>query len=140
MLLRPLAAAALVAALASGARHPVIAVYRGTLPCGDCLGIETELTIRAESPVRMAEASFWLKQTHRGRRDGDATYESGGALYVLRGSASDPDATVYELQEARSRQSRYFLLSGDGLRMLDDRKAEIDSKLDHTLKRTESAR
>jgi hypothetical protein len=63
-------------------------------------------------------------------------FESGGSLRVRRGSASDPQATVYELLEARTRQSRFFLLVGDAeLRPLDARRAEVAGAAERCLRR-----
>lgn len=120
-----LAAAVLaLAALASGEEAPVVAVYRGTLPCPDCAGIDAELTVRARS-VDLADARFWLKEARRGGHESARTLESGGPLHVRRGTPSDPGATVYELQEARSGLRRFFRRTGDGeLLELDARKAD----------------
>ena len=144
-----LGAAACVAAIAAVADEPrpatpptgqhVLGFYVGTLPCADCSGIRTELTLFAHGPTSSGTASYWLKETYLGRPEKDATFESGGSWTTQPGK-DDPKAVVYRLTEARSRESRYVLkLSADELKMLDRSGRPIQSKLDYSLKRQPTA-
>jgi copper homeostasis protein (lipoprotein) len=139
--LTPLLAIALAAGSLASAQEPatppkgqrVLGFFVGTLPCGDCSGIVTELTLFA--PEGSGPASYWLRETYLGKPAKDATFESGGSWSTQAG-AHDRKAIVYRLTEARSRESRYFLkVSDDELRMLDRSGRPIESKLDQTLKR-----
>jgi copper homeostasis protein (lipoprotein) len=108
--------------------------YVGTLPCADCSGIRTELNLFAPEGSGV-DASYWLKETYLGRPGKDATFESGGSWKAQPGT-HDPQATVYRLTEARSRESRFLLkVSDDELRMLDRSGRTIESKLDYSLRR-----
>ena len=63
---------------------------------------------------------YELRETYIGTRDGDRTVEKTGGVKVTRGSASDREATVYQLQGERSESRRNFLRVGDNeLRLLD---------------------
>src|SRR4051812_14612115 len=112
----------------------LLGMYTGILPCADCAGIRTDLWIYAEQPS--GEASrYGLRETYIGTRDGDRTFERSGRLKVVRGSASDRDATVYQLdtdQDAR----RNFVRAGDAeLRLLDRDLGEIKSSAPRSLYR-----
>lgn len=145
-----LMAAALGASALLGAQEPtphappagqhVLAFYTGTLPCADCSGIRTELTLFAHGPTASGTASYWLRETYLGKPPKDATFESGGSWTSQPGEA-DPKVTVYRLTEARSRENRFLLkASEDELRMLDRSGRPIESKLDYTLKRQPAPR
>lgn len=106
--------------------------YVGTLPCADCAGIRTELTLLSDGSGR---ASYWLKETYLGKPPKDATFESGGG-WKVDPAAHDSKAQVYRLTEARSSQTRFFLkVSADELLALDRSGKPIASKLDYSLKR-----
>jgi uncharacterized lipoprotein NlpE involved in copper resistance len=110
----------------------VTGFYVGTLPCADCAGIRTELTLLSDGAGR---ASYWLKETYLGKPPKDATFESGGGFQV-EPAAYDAKAQVYRLTEARSSEKRFFLrVSDDELRALDRSGQPIASKLDYSLKR-----
>ena len=74
------------------ARAPQVGTYAGRLPCPDCEGIDTRLMLYPPPEFR-----FVLQRTYRrpyGR------FEIKGPYYIERGSAVDPDATVFELSAA----------------------------------------
>ncbi len=113
----------------------VIGMYIGTLPCADCGGIRTELTLFDPSPGASGPSSYWLKETYLGKPLKNATFESGGSWTTQTGM-DDAKSTVYKLTEARSGESRFLLkVSDDELRMLDRSGRAISSKLDYSLKR-----
>jgi copper homeostasis protein (lipoprotein) len=118
---------------AAPAGQLLVGFYVGTLPCADCPGIRTELSLF--SLPAGTSGSFWLKETYLGKPEKDATFESGGS-WVIEASRDDPKATVYRLTEARSRTDRFLLKVRDGeLRMLDRSGRAIDSKQEYLLKR-----
>lgn len=111
------------------------AVYSGILPCADCAGIRTELRLYAEQPSGRP-IRYELSETYLATRDGDRAFEKSGRWTLLRGSASDPNATVYQLDFDRPATQRDFLRVGDDeLRLLDRRQHEIPSAAPHSLYR-----
>jgi lysophospholipase len=119
------------------AKRPMVAlplVYAGVLPCADCAGIRTELSLYVEQPWGRP-VRYELRQTYLGTRGGDRTLESTGRWNLLRGTQDDPDATVIELDADRPDARRDFLRVGDELRALDRQQREIASAAPHTLRR-----
>ena len=103
----------------------LLGTYTGILPCADCAGIRTDLWIYAEQPS--GEASrYGLRETYIGTRGGDRTVERAGRLAVIRGTANDREATVYQLESDRADARRNFVRAGDNeLRLLDREKREL---------------
>jgi Predicted secreted protein len=115
--------------------------YAGVLPCADCAGIRTEIKLYAEQPSGRP-VRYELSQTYLKTRDGDRSVQSTGRWTILRGSASDRDATVYQLDYDRPGRAQNFLKVGDDeLRQLDGQEREIASPAPHSLHRvsTESS-
>jgi copper homeostasis protein (lipoprotein) len=108
-----------------------IAVFSGVLPCADCIGIRTELTLYTRN-------AFTLEQTYLGTKDGDRTFQSSGRWTTLRGTTADKDATVfYQLNPDKPAEARYFLkISENEIKMLDREQREIQTKANYSLKRT----
>jgi copper homeostasis protein (lipoprotein) len=113
----------------------VLGTFAGTLPCADCAGIRTKLTLYAEQPSGRP-VRYELTETYVGTRDGDRVFNRTGRWTVLRGSASDADATVYQLDFDRPKTVRNFLKLGDDeLRLLDRSQNEIPRQAPHSLHR-----
>jgi copper homeostasis protein (lipoprotein) len=75
------------------AQATTIVKYAGTMPCADCMGIRTVLTLYSEpGPTR-----YELNETYVGTKDGDRSFPRFGRWTILRGSATDADATVYQI-------------------------------------------
>jgi uncharacterized lipoprotein NlpE involved in copper resistance len=109
--------------------------FSGMLPCADCSGIHLELTLYSP-PSKNSPGDYDLKQTYEGTRHGDSSYTEKGTWMILRGSAKNPNATVYELLPAGSDSKQFYLRADKNtLRLLDRRKQELPSQLPHTLKR-----
>ena len=71
------------------------------------------------------------------RKTPDRVFEKTGRWALLRGSANDPNATVYQLDFDRPDTQRDFLKVGDDeLRLLDRRQHEIPSPAPHSLWRS----
>ena len=129
-----LATCALALALAGGpaaAGDPlVLGPFVGTVPCADCPGIETELTLVRRDPAS-AEGTYRLRTTYLER---GGPFERTGAWTTLRGTPQDENATVYELDPDRPGQQQYFLkVDDDRVRMLDGARGPIASDLNFTL-------
>ncbi|MGE0665368.1 MAG: copper resistance protein NlpE N-terminal domain-containing protein [Sphingomonadales bacterium] len=98
--------------------------FKGTLPCADCQGIETSLTL-IQKDEGTAEGSYVLIETYLGKSADPMVAE--GSWTTLRGSAADPDDTVIELNpDSLEFQRRAFLKASDyALRLLGPGLAEI---------------
>src|SRR5882724_7239995 len=97
----------------------LVGIYIGTLPCADCRGIRTALSLYVKVPNQFAEATCKLTETHLGTRDGDQTFESVGRWTILRGNRADPNTTIYQLIYNQPRYIRNFLrVSDEELRLL----------------------
>jgi len=97
--------------------------YAGTLPCGDCRGIRTILTLHSNpAPTR-----YELRETYLGTRDGDLTFNASGPWSIVHGTTTDVDAVVYQLASERPHQTRNFLKDGDHQLILLDRMRTVVS-------------
>lgn len=106
-----------------------IGLWAGKLPCADCAGIRTELTL-------VADGSYRLKETYLGTRGGDRTTESTGQYVTMHGMPGDSTAEVYHLNPLTPADTRYFKALGDtAVVMLDGMMRPIESRLNYTLRR-----
>jgi uncharacterized lipoprotein NlpE involved in copper resistance len=115
----------------------LVGVYKGTLPCADCSGLDTELKLYAKSKFDTTYALYIETRTYRGTRNGDIAYSGRGEWAVLKGSAADSNATVYQLNPDLPSESQFYLLqeSGAVLRQLDRELKPISSQMNVTLRR-----
>jgi copper homeostasis protein (lipoprotein) len=113
----------------------LLGTYTGILPCADCAGIRADLKLYAGQPG--SEASrYEITETYIGTRVGDRTFGKSGRVKMVRGTASDKEATVYQLESDRADTRRAFLRAGDNeLRLLDLEKRELASAAPHSLYR-----
>lgn len=108
-------------------------VFTGTLPCADCSGINTTLTLTSAGQYTDT-GLFTLEQVYEGKSIQPIT--SQGSWTVNRGMPGDLNATVVELTENASNQHYYFLRVGqDTLEMLDAEQNKIPSDIPRTLTR-----
>ena len=84
--------------------------FKGTLPCPDCAGIETSL-ILVQKDEGTAEGTYVLMETFTGKSADPVVTE--GNWTTLRGSAADPDDTVYELNPDNLGAARDFVKVDD---------------------------
>lgn len=118
----------------------LVGTYGGTLPCADCAGVGTELTLYADSRLQ-GEGTFVLAEEYLGTRDGDRSVETRGRWTVVRGTPADPDVTFYKLNASNAERTLYFVRAGeDALRMLDREQREIPLQGNYTLKRVPARR
>jgi copper homeostasis protein (lipoprotein) len=120
------------------ARSPMqlLAQYRGVLPCADCPGIDTTLSLLAGSPNDVAHTRYVLKSRYQERNN---TFTETGTWTIVRGTPDNPDATVYQLKPKNGGQPTNFLrVSDDEILQLDSERRRIDSKLNFSLKKTTS--
>lgn len=116
-LIPPTLAILALTACAHAAPEPLVLRFTGVLPCADCPGIRTELTLTRKAPG-WAEGTYSLSETYLERGGPRVTT---GEWTTLRGDADDEDATVYELEPDRPEHARHFLRLGDdaALKALD---------------------
>jgi copper homeostasis protein (lipoprotein) len=125
----------------SGAPRPGMAilfgVYKGTMPCADCSELETVLRLYAKGKFDTTYAFYVRTQTYRGAPHGDVTLSDRGEWTVLRGDATDPDATVYQLNPDDEQHSEALLVQDKGaaLEQLDRDLKPIETTMNVTLKR-----
>jgi len=114
----------------------LLGVYKGTLPCADCSGLETVLRLYAKGKFDTTYAFFVRTQTYRGAPHGDVTYSDRGDWAVLRGDATEENATVYQLNpDGEHSESLLLQDNGSALVQLDRDLKPIDTKMNLTLKR-----
>lgn len=106
--------------------------YVGLLPCASCEGIETELTLSQAGPAA-AEGTFVLKEKYVGEKDG--LFQATGLWTTLRGTPTDVNATVIQLNPDKVIEARYYLkVSDTEIKLLDNEQREIKSPLNYSLK------
>ena len=112
-------------------------VYKGTLPCADCSGLDTVLRLYAKGKFDTTYAFYVRTQTYRGVSHGDVVLTDRGDWAVLRGDATDENATVYQLNPDDEQHSESLLLqdNGNALVQLDREQKPIDTKMNLTLRR-----
>ncbi len=107
-------------------------IYKGTSPCADCPGIDVELTLKSKDQFTDM-GTFTLKQTYQDRDV--KPLETTGNWTVDRGSATDPDATVYVLDyDKRDQLQNYLRIDDKTIRYLSQDKEELPSPYDYLLK------
>lgn len=115
----------------------LLGVYKGTLPCGDCSGLDTTLRLYAKGKYDTTYAFYVRTQTYRGAPHGDLTLSDRGEWAVLRGDATDENATVYQLNPDDEQHSESLLVQqgGNALTQLDRDQKRIPTKMNLTLRR-----
>ena len=115
----------------------LLGVYKGTLPCADCEGLDTVLRLYTKSKFDFTYAYYVRTQTYHGAPHGDVTYSDRGEWTLLRGDATDDNATVYQLNPDDEKSSEALLVqdNGNALVQLDRELKPIDSKVNLTLRR-----
>ncbi|WP_421933286.1 copper resistance protein NlpE N-terminal domain-containing protein [Phenylobacterium sp.] len=115
------------------AAEPLTMSFSGLLPCADCPGLKTELTLTRDAPYS-GDGTYRLVETYLER---GAPFTTTGKWGTLRGDAIDPDATVYELDPDKPNGARHFLRVGndEALKALDGDMKPLPDALPSTLKR-----
>jgi|SRR5580700_5391121 hypothetical protein len=114
----------------------LVAQYRGVLPCADCPGIDTTLSLLANSPNDLAHTRYVLKSSYQERNN---TFTETGTWTIVHGTPDNPYATVYQLKPKDGGQPTNFLrVSDNEILQLDSERRRIDSKLNFSLKKATS--
>ncbi len=109
--------------------------YSGTLPCADCSGILTKLTITSPDSI---VHHFKMTETYQGLNNkGDQDFNSEGIYLISKGSVNDPEAVIITLNPDKDKNlQRYFqIINEDELRMLDRDQKAIPGNLNYSLKK-----
>jgi len=118
----------------------LIARYRGMLPCADCSGIDTELTLYAKSPDEAVNTRYVLKRTYQKGRGQGRSFAESGTWTLMRGTPDDANATVYQLTDNKTGELTNFLKVGTNqLEQLDKDQRRINSKVKFKLTRVGSS-
>ena len=121
----------------AGSSQPsLVGIFAGDLPCADCSAVRTRLTLYTKAPNDFTEAFFIRTTTYVDAPHGTTTFADRGVWTVLRGDATDPNATVYQLNPD-SRGTEYLLRGHEGntLTQLDPDLKTIATKANLTLTR-----
>lgn len=123
----------LTACAAPRTEEPMVLRFAGDLPCADCPGVRTDLTLTRKAPG-WAKGTYVLSETYLERGGPRVTT---GDWTTLRGDDADPDATVYQLDPDHPDRARHFLRVGDdkALKALDRELRRWPKRLPDTLKR-----
>jgi len=107
----------------------LIGTYKGTTACADCTGIQTELRLYAKGQNDFTDTIYISTRTYQGGRNGDQSFTDRGEWSILKGDATDPNATVYALNPDQPKQTQYFLLAtgGASLTQLDQKMKPIQA-------------
>lgn len=105
-----------------------VAVYEGTLPCRNCAGIDIEARLEGDEQASEAERTFNLDASYREHPQNPPTESYQGQWDVLSGTATDPEATVYELTPQGEGQVYYFLkLDENTLELIDPERRRFEN-------------
>lgn len=118
----------------AGTEQVLLGVFKGTLPCADCAGIETELTLIKTDIIR-GDGPYILKRTYVGRSA--QSFVEEGEWTTERGTNYDRDAVVYALYDSQDPDAtavaRYVKVDESSIRLITLGGDAIDSKLPYEL-------
>jgi copper homeostasis protein (lipoprotein) len=107
--------------------------YSGMLPCADCSGIRTALTLLRDA--QGAPSTFTMSETYVGR-PAAGNPKTSGTWTVVHGDAADKSATVYQLHGSGSAGVTSLLRVDDNtLSLLDGSLGQLPASVPHTLRR-----
>ncbi len=115
--------------------NSALGVFTGILPCADCEGIETTITLKENKEKN--ERTYTLKEVYLGQGS-DKPFETTGMWTIIKGTPSDPNAIVYQLAVENddpedSDVVNYLVVNNTTIKHIDDEMNEFDSKLNYTL-------
>lgn len=117
------------------ANAALLGSFEGVIPCADCGGIKTELTLYQDI-ANSENNSYTLKETYLGGKTGDTTFTTTGKWDILKGTPTNKEAVIYFLNYEEPDDARYFLKQSDtSIVMLDKDQKIIASEHNYTLRR-----
>ena len=114
-----------------------VVVFEGTLPCADCGGIKTKLTLYQNKAKN--KYAYSLQEVYLGQGN-DKTFETTGIWSALKGTQQDPKAIVYQLAVQNDDPEdpdviNYLVIDKNTIKLIDDEMNEFESKSNYTLTR-----
>lgn len=107
---------------------PVIISYQGVLPCADCEGILTTITLSPDSSV------FTITEKYLGKAVNDSAFIHSGNYSLINNGDSLPADLEFSFKNSPDKY--YFKQFGDSaILKLDAERKLIQSQLNYTLKR-----
>lgn len=97
----------------------LIGTYSGKLPCADCSGILTTIAFYAAGANQFLDTYYVTTMKYLDAPKGNITTVTAGEWTLNRGSAADPNATVYCLYSAGGDGRTNYQVKGDTLIALD---------------------
>ncbi|HEX4022340.1 MAG TPA: protease inhibitor I42 family protein [Acidobacteriaceae bacterium] len=113
----------------------LMGTYFGKLPCADCSGIRTTLSLYATGMQELTNTYYVRTMTYLDAPKGDVTSVEAGAWSWSKGTPADPHASVYSLKSNRSNQLENYRLQGDILVALDSDLKPIQAPFNMNLKK-----
>lgn len=112
-----------------------VTVFEGTLPCADCNGIKTTLTLFQNKLKN--QYTYRLHEVYLGQNN-DKTFDTYGKWIALKGTQEDPKAIVYQLSVQNedpedSDVINYLVVNNNTVKLIDDEMNELESKANYTL-------
>lgn len=105
--------------------------YSGVLPCADCSGLQTVLTLSREEAYQ-SFGTYELKEIYEGKSVEPLITK--GRWILRQGTPSDSNASIYELHPDDSDEVDYYQkVTNMQLKMLGSDQKEIDSPFNYTL-------
>lgn len=97
----------------------LIGTYSGKLPCADCSGTLTTIAFYAAGANQFLDTYYVTTMKYLDAPKGSVTTVTAGEWTLNRGSAADPNATVYCLYSAAGDGRTNYQMKGDTLIALD---------------------
>lgn len=107
-----------------------VKTYSGTLPCADCSGLQTTLTLIRQN-AQATKGAYVLHELYEGK--GMQPLISEGEWEISNGTPQDPKGKLLTLKPLNSNDVTYYLLDAAGLHLLDQTKHTINSPFNETL-------
>jgi len=110
-------------------------VYEGTLPCADCQGIKTTLSLIQNTDKKIY--TFRLLEQYLGQSE-SKVFETTGKWTIIKGTQQDPKAIVYQLSVQNDDPEdpdviNYLVVDKTMIKQVDDEMNEFESKGNYTL-------
>lgn len=102
--------------------------FTGTLPCADCSGIQTELTLFTHSDN--GHQRYILQQTYLSTRTGDETFWNSGVWESFTDAAGNQ---ILRLDRGSEERMSFQVTGSRVIRMLDLQEQKIESQLNYSL-------
>lgn len=109
--------------------QPVTQTYVGTLPCADCSGLLTTLTI-IKSMENATSGTYVLNEVYEGKTT--KPFVTEGTWEISVGTPNNASANVLTLS-SNGGNTNYLMKGDKQLELLDQKKQTIDSPFDATL-------